>query len=86
MAINIRQIQVTGDHHHLNMIEQLGDLFGSALSTFVLSSHPHLAGFLNHFLANGMNTTIKLPNGSGVGIPTCRFFLSARRKALQKIS
>lgn len=64
MLVNVLQSQTFGDHHHLEVVEQLGDFFGGSLVGFVFGSHPNFGGFLYDLLADAMNAGIQFGDGT----------------------
>jgi hypothetical protein len=46
MAINVFEVEVAREHHHLSVIEKLSKLFSRTLGPLMLRSHPHFTGLL----------------------------------------
>lgn len=68
MLVYVVEGQALLNHHDLEVIDLLADLFSQSLPTFVLGCHPHLGGFLHDLLTDGMHSTVELFDGSR----TCR--------------
>lgn len=67
MGVDVVQGDAAGDHHHLDVVQQLGDLLGRRVLALVLGGHPDLGGFLDDLLADGMDPLVHQFGGAGGG-------------------
>ena len=51
-AVDIFKVKIKGQHHYLDVVQQLADLRGRLVLGLVLRGHPHLCGFLDDLLAD----------------------------------
>src|SRR5690625_3176392 len=73
VGVDVVERQPLGHHEHLKVVEELGDFQGRGVVGFVLCRHPHLGGFLDDLLADGMDPRVKQRHrartcGSGLGL------------------
>src|SRR5690625_2118535 len=52
MSVDVLEGDALGDHHHLEVVEQLADLFGGLVEGLVLAGYPHFCGLLDDLLAD----------------------------------
>src|SRR5699024_11795943 len=68
LLVDVLEAQAAGQHHDLEVVEELRDLFGGPIVRLVFGGYPDLGGFLDDLLADGMDTGIELRDGPG---PLC---------------
>src|SRR5699024_2159217 len=56
--------EALGEHHHLEVVEQLADLFGGLVEGLVLAGHPHFCGLLDDLLADMVHARVELADGA----------------------
>src|SRR5690625_1254238 len=64
VAVDVFEADSLGKHHHLQVVQQLGNFLCGGFIRFVLGGHPHFGGFFHYFLANGVDASIELFDGS----------------------
>ena len=67
VGVDVVQGDPAGDHHHLDVVQQLRDLLGCRFLALVLGGHPDLGGLLDDLLADGMDTLAHQFRGTGGG-------------------
>src|SRR5690625_1718518 len=64
MSVDVLEGDALGDHHHLEVVEQLADLFGGLVEGLVLAGHPHFCGLLDDLLADMVHARVELADGA----------------------
>src|SRR5690625_5791337 len=64
MSVDVLEGEALGEHHHLEVVEQLADLFGGLVEGLVLAGHPHFCGLLDDLLADMVHARVELADGA----------------------
>ena len=68
VPVDVFEREPAGEHEHLQVVQQLGDLLGRSLRRLVLGRHPRLGRLLDDLLADGgprMPTASTVPDAAG---------------------
>jgi len=65
MLINVLEAKAPADCHHLQPVQQLGDLFGQLLIRLVLGGQPYFASLFDDLLALEMDAGVERFDGAG---------------------
>ena len=83
MGVDVVQRDAAGDHHHLDVVEQLGDLLGGGGRALVLGGHPHLGGLLDDLLADRVDAGVQQRDRPGAGRSLGRADRELREEVLE---
>src|SRR5690349_9233711 len=72
MLVHLVEPDALGDHEHLHVVEELGDLLRRPVVRLVLGGHPALGGLLDDLLADGMHAGVERGHGARARRPGTR--------------
>jgi hypothetical protein len=65
MSPDVLEGEALREHQHLQVVEQLRDLFGGAVIGFVLGRHPHFGRLFDDLLADLVHAGVEVRDGAG---------------------
>jgi hypothetical protein len=71
VRVDVVEREPRGQHQHLCVVEELGDLLRGALGRLVLGGHPGFCSLLDDLLADRMDPGVERRDGARPGRP-CR--------------
>src|SRR5262245_43826091 len=84
MSVYVVERQATGDHQHLRVIEELRQLFGSAVAALMLGGHPCLGCLFHELLADRVRAPLEELSRPRPGGSHCRPLAEPREERLKR--
>jgi hypothetical protein len=85
MSVDVLELESGGDHQHLGLVQQLGDLLGGALRTLVLGGHPRLGRLLDDLLADEVHPAVQRRHGGRAGRALGRLGLQLGEQLFERL-
>src|SRR6188768_2534305 len=73
MSVDVFERESLGEHHHLQVVQQLRDLIGCGIRRLVLGCHPDLGRLFHDLLADRVDARVELGDRSRSFGALCRF-------------
>src|SRR3954454_1385769 len=85
VSVDVVEGQPTGQQHHLQVVEQLGNLLCQPGVALVLGRHPDLGRLLDDLLADGVDAGVQLGHRAGARGPGLRLSGELREQRVERL-